>query len=157
MTTEAPVAPPDVASTPVADALAQLLADTYTLYVKTHGFHWNVGGRDFRSLHLMFEEQYEELAEAVDLIAERIRAIGPFALGSLGEMAGRSSVVDEVGPRDAMAMVRRLIEAHETVVRDARVALDAAEAASDPVTVDLVTGRMAVHEKTLWMLRETAA
>lgn len=137
--------------------LERLLADTYTLYVKTHGFHWNVIGPQFRSLHLMFEEQYTELALAVDTIAERLRALGPFAPGSLRAFARLTTVQDEDGAPEASEMVCRLIEAHETVVRTARSVLVAAERAVDPTTVDLATERLAIHEKTLWMLRATAA
>ena len=145
------------ASGPVADALARLLADTYTLYLKTHGYHWNVIGPDFRSHHLMFEEQYLELAAAVDEIAERIRALGPLAPGSYREMAVLTSVIDEEVAPDAMAMVRRLIDANDVVVRTARAVVGAAEKAGDAASLDLATRRIAVHEKTLWMLRATAA
>jgi starvation-inducible DNA-binding protein len=145
------------ASGPVADALARLLADTYTLYLKTHGYHWNVRGPYFRSLHLMFEEQYLELAAAVDEIAERIRALGPLAPGSYREMAVLTSVSDEEAAPDAMEMVRRLIDANDVVVRTARAVVGAAEKAADPASLDLATRRIAIHEKTLWMLRATAA
>ena len=140
----------------VADGLARLLADTYTLYLKTHGYHWNVTGPQFRALHLMFEEQYLELRDVVDEIAERIRALGPLAPGSYREMGRLASVADEEGAPEAMEMVRRLIEANETVVRTAREVARAAEAADDPASLDLATRRIAVHEKTLWMLRATA-
>jgi starvation-inducible DNA-binding protein len=140
----------------VAHDLARLLADTYTLYLKTHGYHWNVTGLHFRSLHLMFEEQYVELALAVDEIAERIRALGPLAPGSYREMAALTSVSDEEESPGAMEMVRRLIAAHEVVVRTARAVIGAAEQAVDPATLDLATRRIAVHEKALWMLRATA-
>jgi len=139
------------------EQLGRLLADSYTLYVKTHGYHWNVIGPNFRSLHLMFEEQYNELALAVDVIAERMRALGAFAPGSLRGMARLATVEDEDGAPEASEMVGRLIEAHEIVVRTARALLAAAEAAADATTVDLATERLAVHEKTLWMLRATAA
>lgn len=141
----------------VADGLARLLADTYTLYLKTQGYHWNVTGLQFRALHLMFEEQYLELRDAVDEIAERIRALGPLAPGSYREMGRLTSVTDEEGPSEAMEMVRRLIEANEVVVRTAREVARAAEEADDPASLDLATRRIAVHEKTLWMLRATAA
>jgi starvation-inducible DNA-binding protein len=137
----------------VADGLSRLLADSYTLYLKTHGYHWNVTGPHFRSLHLMFEEQYTELADAVDEIAERIRTLGSLAPGSYGEMAVLTSVSDEGEAPGAMEMVRRLIAAHEVVVRTARAVAGAAERADDPATLDLATRRIAVHEKTLWMLR----
>jgi starvation-inducible DNA-binding protein len=140
----------------VADGLARLLADTYTLYLKTHGYHWNVTGPQFRALHHMFEEQYLELRDVVDEIAERIRALGPLAPGSYREMERLTSVADGEGSPEAMEMVRRLIGANETVVRTAREVARAAEAADDPASLDLATGRIAVHEKTLWMLRATA-
>jgi starvation-inducible DNA-binding protein len=141
----------------VAHELSRLLADTYALYVKTQGYHWNVIGPEFRSLHLLFEEEYTELALAVDVIAERMRALGAFAPGSLRGMARLASVEDEDGAPDAPEMVLRLIAAHETVVRTARAVLRLAEEAADPTTIDLATERLAVHEKTLWMLRATAA
>lgn len=140
----------------VADGLARLLADTYTLYLKTHGYHWNVTGPQFRALHLMFEEEYLELQTVVDEIAERIRALGPLAPGSYSEMARLTAVSDEEGAPEAMEMVRHLIEANETVVTTARTVASAAEAAGDPASLDLATRRIAVHEKTLWMLRATA-
>ncbi len=139
----------------LADELARLLADTYTLYLKTHGYHWNVTGPHFRSLHLMFEEQYLELRDAVDEIAERIRALGSMAPGSYRELSHLASVVDAEGAPDAMEMVRRLIEGHEVLLRTAAAVARAAEAASDPVSLDLAGRRMAIHEKTLWMLRAT--
>jgi starvation-inducible DNA-binding protein len=141
----------------VADGLARLLADTYTLYLKTQGYHWNVTGPQFRALHLMFEEQYLELRDAVDEIAERIRALGPLAPGSYREMERLTSVSDEEGAPEAMDMVHRLIEANETVVSTAREAVRAAEEGGDPASLDLATRRITVHEKTLWMLRATAA
>jgi starvation-inducible DNA-binding protein len=155
MTTQ--TAQPVQGSEAVAHELSGLLADTFTLYLKTHGYHWNVIGPDFRSLHLMFEEQYVELSAAIDVLAEQIRALGQFAPGSLRAMARLATVEDEDAAPEASEMVCRLIEAHETVVRSARRVLAAAEAAGDPTTVDLVTQRLAVHEKTLWMLRATAA
>jgi starvation-inducible DNA-binding protein len=155
MTTQ--TAQPVQGSEAVAHELSGLLADTFTLYLKTHGYHWNVIGPNFRSLHLMFEEQYVELSAAIDVLAEQIRALGQFAPGSLRAMARLATVEDEDAAPEASEMVCRLIEAHETVVRSARRVLAAAEAAGDPTTVDLVTQRLAVHEKTLWMLRATAA
>ena len=156
MTIEQGVQPEAPAVGMVAHDLARLLADTYTLYLKTHGYHWNVTGSHFRSLHLMFEEQYTELAEAVDEIAERIRTLGVLAPGSYREMAALASVSDEEGAPAALEMVRRLIAAHEVVVRTARAVIGAAEQADDPATVDLATRRIVVHEKALWMLRATA-
>jgi starvation-inducible DNA-binding protein len=155
MTTERTVPPEVPAQGMVAHDLARLLADTYTLYLRTHGYHWNVTGPHFRSLHLMFEEQYTELAEAVDEIAERIRALGVLAPGSYREIAALTSVGDEDGAPAATEMVRRLIGAHEVVVRTARAVVDLAEKLNDPASLDLATRRIAVHEKTLWMLRTT--
>ena len=141
----------------VTDGLARLLADTYTLYLKTQGYHWNVTGPNFPSLHLMFEAHYPELHDAVDEIAERIRTIGPLAPGSCREMGRLASVADEEGAPEAMAMVRRLIEANEVVVRTAREVVRMSEEADDPASLDLAVRRLTVHEKTLWMLRATAA
>jgi starvation-inducible DNA-binding protein len=156
MTAPVSIAPgPELAQVP--DALARLLADTSILSLKTHGYHWNVVGPHFRALHAMFEEQYLDLREAVDEIAERIRAIGPLAPGSYREMARLASVSDEEGAPEAMGMVRRLIEANETVVRTATTVLDAAQDAGDAASADLATRRIAVHEKALWMLRATAS
>ncbi len=143
------------AVSPVADALARLLADTYTLYLKTHGYHWNVTGPHFGSLHLLFEEQYEELAEAVDEIAGRIHALGAMAPGSHREMTRLTAIDDEEGVPDAKGMICRLIGAHETVIRTARAVMHAAEQAEEAASLDLVTRRIGVHERTLWMLRET--
>jgi starvation-inducible DNA-binding protein len=137
--------------------LGRLLADTYTLYVKTQGYHWNVIGPDFRSFHLMFEEQYTELTAAIDLIAERMRALGAFAPASLRAFARLSSVEDEDAAPEAADMVLRLIAGHEAVVRTAQSVLRAAEADGDPTTADLAIERLAIHEKTLWMLRATTA
>lgn len=141
----------------VADKLARLLADTYTLYLKTHGYHWNVTGPMFRSLHLMFEEEYMEMRDAVDEIAERIRALGYDAPGSYSEFADLSSVEDEPGTPEAMEMVRRLVAGNETVIRTGREVVEAAEAAGDVATADLATERIEIHEKTAWMLRSTAS
>jgi starvation-inducible DNA-binding protein len=139
----------------VADGLARLLADTYVLYLKTHGYHWNVTGPQFRSLHLMFEEQYVELLDAVDEIAERIRAIGPLAPGSWRAMARLANLAEDDGVPPALEMVRRLAADNEAVKTSALEVLAAAEAASDPATADLVTRRIAVHGKACWMLRAT--
>lgn len=141
----------------IAEGLSALLADTYTLYVKTHGYHWNVSGPMFRSLHLMFEEQYTELQQAVDVIAERILSLGHPAPGSYGEFAGLATVKDEEGVPEAMEMVRRLVEAHEATIRTARDLVEKAESAGDVATADLATQRIDIHEKTAWMLRATAS
>ena len=137
----------------LADELSRLLADSYTLYLKTHNFHWNVTGPMFQTLHVMFEEHYTELALAVDLIAERIRALGFPAPGSYAAYARLSSVSDTDGVPSAMEMVKLLVEAHETVIRTAREATKAAEEAGDQATADLGTQRLQLHEKTAWMLR----
>ncbi len=137
----------------IAGGLSRVLADTYTLYLKTHNFHWNVTGPMFQTLHLMFETQYNELALAVDLVAERIRALGLPAPGTYKQFAELSAIRDEDGVPKALDMIKRLVEAHETVARTAREVFRAAEAVSDQVTCDLLTQRMQVHEKTAWMLR----
>jgi starvation-inducible DNA-binding protein len=137
----------------IANGLSRVLADTYTLYLKTHNFHWNVTGPMFQALHLMFETQYNELAPAVDSIAERIRALGFPAPGSYTEFLQLSSIKDENGIPGAQDMIRLLVEGHETVARTARQVFKVAESVSDQPTCDLLTQRMQVHEKTAWMLR----
>jgi starvation-inducible DNA-binding protein len=137
----------------IAEGLSRLLADTYTLYLKTHYFHWNVTGPMFQSLHLMFETQYTELALAVDLIAERIRTLGYPAPGSYSEYAELSSIKETRDVPSAEDMIRLLVEGNEAVVRTARSIFPAAERANDESTADLLTERMSVHEKTAWMLR----
>jgi len=137
----------------IAAGLSRVLADTYTLYLKTHNFHWNVTGPMFQTLHLMFETQYNELALAVDLVAERIRALGVTAPGTYKQFAQLSAIQEDGGVPAARDMIRRLVEGHETVARTARDSFKAAEAASDQPTCDLLTQRMQVHEKTAWMLR----
>jgi starvation-inducible DNA-binding protein len=144
----------------IAEGLSRLLADTYTLYLKTHNYHWNVEGPMFNTLHLMFETQYNELALAVDLIAERIRTLGEPAPGSYRRYAELSSIPeddDATGTPDAMEMIRRLVEGQETVVRTARSIFPVAESANDEPTADLLTQRMQQHEKTAWMLRSMLA
>jgi starvation-inducible DNA-binding protein len=137
----------------VSDGLARVLADTYTLYLKTHNFHWNVTGPMFNTLHLMFEGQYNEMAAAVDLLAERIRALGHPAPGSYAQFAKLSAVAEETGVPEASEMVRQLVEGQETVARTARAVFPVAEQAGDQVTLDLLTQRLQVHEKNAWMLR----
>lgn len=137
----------------ISEGLSRLLADTYTLYLKTHNFHWNVTGPMFNTLHLMFETQYTELALAVDLIAERIRALGYFAPGSYKEFAELTSITEEAEVPKAEEMIRLLVEANETVIRTAREVFPLAEHAHDQATCDLVTQRVQSHEKTAWMLR----
>ena len=141
----------------IAGGLSRLLADTYTLYLKTHNFHWNVTGPMFQTLHLMFEQQYNELWTAVDLIAERIRALGLFAPGTYKEFASLTSIKEETGVPSAEEMIRLLVEGHETTARTARSVFSTAEAAKDAPTADLLTERMNVHEKTAWMLRSLLA
>ncbi|TKS60759.1 MAG: DNA starvation/stationary phase protection protein [Nitrospira sp.] len=137
----------------IAEGLSRVLADTYTLYLKTHNFHWNVTGPMFQTLHLMFEQQYNELALAVDLVAERIRALGHPAPGSYAQFSKLSSVAEETAVPRAEDMIRQLVEGQEALVRTARSVFVTAERASDQVTIDLLTQRMQVHEKTAWMLR----
>lgn len=137
----------------IADGLSRLLADTYTLYLKTHNFHWNVTGPMFNTLHLMFETQYNELALAVDLIAERIRALGYPAPGTYKEYARLSSIPETEGVPNAEEMIRLLVEGQEAVTRTARSIFPTVDAASDEPSADLLTQRMQTHEKNAWMLR----
>ncbi len=137
----------------IAQALSRLLADSYTLYLKTHNYHWNVTGPMFQTLHLMFETQYDELALAVDLIAERIRALGYPAPGSYREFGKLTTITESEGRLDAQAMIRDLVVGQEAVVRTARAAVPVADEAHDEPTLDLLTQRMQVHEKNAWMLR----
>ena len=137
----------------IADGLSKLLADSYTLYLKTHNFHWNVTGPMFQTLHLMFEAQYTELSTAVDLIAERIRSLGFAAPGSYADYGRLTSIKEAAGVPAAKEMIRQLVDGQESVVRTARSIFPAAEVASDESTCDLLTQRMQLHEKTAWMLR----
>jgi starvation-inducible DNA-binding protein len=137
----------------IAGGLSRVLADTYSLYLKTHNFHWNVEGPMFNTLHLMFMEQYTELWNALDAIAERIRSLGYPAPGTGSEFARLSSIEETQGVPEAMEMVRLLVAGHEAVARTARAAFPAAEKGSDESTADLLTQRLQVHEKTAWMLR----
>jgi len=137
----------------IAQGLARVLADSYTLYVKTHNFHWNVTGPMFHTLHAMFEQQYTELSTAVDEVAERIRALGAYAPGSYKAFAELTSIEEETGVPKAEDMIRQLVKGHETVARTAREVFPAAQAAGDEPTADLLTQRMQLHEKTAWMLR----
>jgi starvation-inducible DNA-binding protein len=137
----------------IADGLSKLLADTYTLYLKTHNFHWNVTGPMFNTLHLMFEGQYNELALAVDLVAERIRALGYPAPGTYQAFAKLSSIPEEQGVPNATEMIRQLVAGQEAVTRTARSIFPIVDAASDEPTADLLTQRMQLHEKNAWMLR----
>ncbi len=141
----------------IAQGLSCLLADTYSLYLKTHNFHWNVTGPMFNTLHLMFEQQYTELALAVDLIAERIRALGFPAPGSYSRYAELSSINEENGVPAAAEMIRQLVEGQEAVVRTARKVFPTVDKANDEPSADLLTQRMQVHEKNAWMLRSLLA
>lgn len=137
----------------IAEGLSRLLADNFSLYLKTHNFHWNVKGPMFQTLHVMFMEQYNELWLALDAIAERIRALGFPAPGTVSEYAKLSSIRETAGVPEAQEMVRLLVEGHEAVARTARKIFPAVEKASDEPTADLLTQRLQVHEKTAWMLR----
>ncbi len=141
----------------IAAGLARLLADSYTLYLKTHNYHWNVTGPQFNTLHLMFEGQYTELAIAVDEIAERIRALGIKAPGSYREFAALTEIEEGNGSESAEEMIRQLAIGQETIVRTARAVFPSADSASDEPTADLLTQRMQIHEKNAWMLRSMLA
>lgn len=144
---------PDKERKKIADGLSHLLADTYTLYLKTHNYHWNVEGPMFQTLHTMFETQYNELALAVDLIAERIRALGHYAPGSYAQYAKLSSIKEETGVPSAQDMIKNLVKGNEAVSKTAREMFPVVEKSSDEPTADLLTQRMQIHEKTAWMLR----
>ncbi len=148
---------PEAKRKAIADGLGRLLADSYLLYLKTHNFHWNVTGPMFATLHTMFEEQYTELAAAIDEIAERIRALGFPAPGSFQQFAELSAIEEETGQPNAEEMVAQLVFGQEAVVRTARSVLPLAGDADDESTVDLLTSRMLVHEKNAWMLRSLLA
>jgi starvation-inducible DNA-binding protein len=137
----------------IADGLSRLLADTYTLYLKTHSYHWNVTGPMFQGLHAMFMTQYTELGLAVDEIAERIRALGHFAPGSYAAYSKLSSIKEETGVPGAQEMIANLVKGHEAVTRTARSVFSLATSADDQPSCDLLTQRMQVSEKTAWMLR----
>jgi len=149
---DADVELPEVSRKEIAEALGRLEADTFTLYLKMHYYHWNVTGPRFRELHLTFEEQYRDLWEATDEIAERIRALGFWAPGTLAEFSRLTSVSDAEAIPGAETMIEKLVEGHETVLATAREVLGLAEPAADGATVDLVTERIARHEKMAWML-----
>ncbi|MEW6494044.1 MAG: Dps family protein [Cyanobacteriota bacterium] len=144
---------PEASRQEIADGLSRLLADTYTLYLKTHNFHWNVTGPMFQTLHLMFETHYNELALAVDQIAERIRALGFPAPGTYSDFAKLSSIEETPGVPKAQEMIRLLVQGHEAVAKTARSMFPVAEKVNDEPTADLLTQRLQVHEKTAWMLR----
>ena len=145
----------EVSREEIAHGLKKLLADSYTLYLQTHNFHWNVTGPQFRELHLMFEEHYTELALAVDEIAERIRTLGFAAPATYRAFAELSSVKEVDGVPEATEMVNILMQAHETVVRTSREVLKIAQEVDDESSASLIGDRMRVHEKTAWMLRAT--
>lgn len=137
----------------IAGQLARLLADTYSLQLKSHAFHWNVTGPMFNALHQMFEEHYTELWTAADVIAERIRALDVYAPGSYAQLASLTSIKEETGVPEWKGMVEQLVDGHETVARTARETFRAADEANDEATADLATQRMQEHEKNAWMLR----
>jgi len=139
----------------MANGLKTLLADSYSLYLKTHKFHWNVEGPYFQTLHLMFEAQYTELSTAVDTIAERIRALGEYAPGSYKEFSGLSSIKDSTVKTSADKMVKELLEGHEVIIRHARSLLTMAEKCNDEASGGLLAQRIEIHEKTAWMLRSS--
>jgi starvation-inducible DNA-binding protein len=141
----------------IAQGLSRLLADTYTLYLKTHNFHWNVTGPMFQTLHLMFETQYTELALAVDLIAERIRALGYPAPGTYADFSRLASIKEPKGVPAAEDMLRELVAGQEAVVKTARSVFPLVDKVNDEPSADLLTQRMQVHEKTAWMLRSLLA
>lgn len=142
----------------ISEGLSKLLADSYTLYLKTHSFHWNVTGPMFQTLHLMFETQYNELALAVDAIAERIRSLGFPAPGSYQEFSRLTSIKEHSGGRvPAKEMIQQLVEGQEAVIRTARSIFPVVDKANDEATADLLTQRMQIHEKTAWMLRSLLA
>ncbi|WP_266159636.1 Dps family protein [Dyella silvatica] len=137
----------------IAKHLSKLLADTYSLYLKTHSFHWNITGPQFNSLHTMFETQYNELWLAADEVAERIRTLDVFAPGSYSQFGKLTSIKEESGVPDWKEMVNQLVEGHEIAAHTARQTIKAASGAGDEGSADLVTGRLKEHEKTAWMLR----
>ncbi|WP_339871662.1 Dps family protein [uncultured Brevundimonas sp.] len=141
--------------TDVARELTKVLADSFAVYLKTHGYHWNVRGPEFFSLHTLLEQQYREIWEALDTIAERIRALGEFAPQGYATFANLTSIKDGDAEQDAPAMLKELMKDHETLIATARSALKAAEGEGDDVSVDLLTVRLAEHEKAAWMLRAT--
>jgi starvation-inducible DNA-binding protein len=137
----------------IADGVARVLADSYTLYLKTHNYHWNVTGPMFQTLHVMFEEQYQDLALAVDDIAERIRSLGERAPGTYAAFSKLTTIEEDSGNPNAKEMIANLVESNEKLIRTAREVIPKAADAGDEATVDLLTARMQHHEKTTWMLR----
>jgi starvation-inducible DNA-binding protein len=157
MSTTIDIGVTDAHRTQIVKGLSHVLADSYTLYLKSHNYHWNVVGPMFHSLHTMFEDQYTELALAVDEIAERIRALGAPAPATYREFAELTAVPEDTDAPDASEMLARLVTAHETTAHTIRTALSVTEAAPDPVSTDLLTRRLDVHQKTAWMLRSMLA
>ena len=141
--------------TDVVGQLTRVLADSYALYLKTHGYHWNVRGAEFFSIHSLLEQQYREMWEALDTIAERIRALGEFAPQGYATFANLTSIGDGDPEKDSTAMLTELMKDHETVIATMRTALKTSEDDGDDVSVDLLTQRLAAHEKAAWMLRST--
>ena len=139
----------------VVQELSKVLADSFALYLKTHGYHWNVRGPEFFSYHTLLEEQYREIWAALDLIAERIRALGEFAPQAHSAFANLTSIKDGDPENDAPTMLKELMKDHETVIATCRAALTVADDEGDDVSVDLLTQRLAAHEKAAWMLRST--
>ena len=137
----------------IAKGLSRVLADSYTLYLKTHNYHWNVTGPMFQTLHTMFETQYTELATAIDEIAERIRALGEKAPGSYKEFSELSAIKEEMGSPSAQDMIKNLMQGQETIVKTAKSVFPSASEGGDEATADLLTQRVQLHEKTAWMLR----
>lgn len=137
----------------VAAGLSKLLADTYTLYLKTHSFHWNVEGPMFQTLHVMFMGQYTEMWNALDVIAERIRSLGTYAPGTYAELAQLTSIKESKGVPKANKMIEEALLGHEQVIKTIRSIFDSAEKAKDQTTMDVLTQRLDIHEKTAWMLR----
>lgn len=141
----------------IGDGLSRVLAESYTLYLKTHKFHWNVTGPMFQTLHTLFEQQYTELALAVDEIAEHIRALGVVAPGSYAEFARLSTIADQQGNPAAEAMIAELVDDQQTLIKTCREILPIVQEAGDETTADLLIGRMRVHQKSAWMLRSLLA
>ena len=141
--------------TDVAQELSKVLADSFAVYLKTHGYHWNVRGPEFFTLHNLLEQQYREIWAALDDIAERIRALGEFAPQAQSTFANLTSIKDGDAEKDAAAMLKELMKDHETVIATCRAALTIADDDGDDVSVDLLTQRLAAHEKFAWMLRST--
>jgi starvation-inducible DNA-binding protein len=148
---------PEAERSAISEALRKLLADTYTLYQKTHSYHWNVTGPMFQTLHVLFMTQYTELWNAIDPIAERIRALGYYAPVGGWEFAKYSSISEDKEVPKAQVMIKNLVEGNEAVIRTAREAYAPAEKGNDQATLDLLTQRLDLHEKTAWMLRSLLA